>query len=88
MSGVLNAAVKAGVEGFLDSGNAEHRRRAYIDFTTMILVFILTLVILGFVGKFLWNGIIVDLFTFAKPARSVWQILGLMVFVSLVHSCR
>jgi len=84
MPNVLNAAVKAGVEGFLDTGNAEHRRRAYVDFTTMILVFIITLVILGFVGKFLWNGVIVDLFSFAKPARSVWQILGLMIFVGLL----
>jgi len=84
MPSVLNAAVKAGVEGFLDRGNAEHRRRAYVEFTTMLLVFILTLVILGFVGKFLWNGVIVDLFNFAKPARSVWQILGLMVFAGLI----
>jgi hypothetical protein len=84
MPGVLNAAVKAGVEGFLDRGNAEHRRRAYVEFATMFLVFILTLVILGFVGKYLWNGVIVDLFSFAKPARSVWQILGLMVFAGLI----
>jgi hypothetical protein len=85
MSGVVNASVKAAVEGFLDNGSAEHRRRAYIDFTTYIIAFIVTLVILGFVGKLLWNGVIVDLFSFAKPARSVWQILGLMIFVSLVR---
>jgi hypothetical protein len=84
MTNVLNAAVKAGVEGFLDTGNAENRRRAYVDFTATVLVFIITFVILGFVGKFLWNGIIVDLFSFAKPARSVWQILGLMIFVYLI----
>ena len=84
MPNVLNSAVKAGVEGFLDTGNAEYRRRAYVDFTTMILVFVLTIVILAFAGKYLWNNVIVDLFSFAKPARSVWQILGLMVFVSLV----
>ena len=81
----MNASVKAAVEGFLDSGSAEYRRRAYIDFTTYLIAFIVTLVILGFVGKFLWNGVVVDLFSFAKPARSVWQILGLMVFVSLVR---
>jgi hypothetical protein len=84
MPNVLNAAVKAGVEGFLDTGNAEHRRRAYMDFASTFLVFVITLIILGFVGKFLWNGVIVDLVSFAKPARSVWQILGLMIFVSLL----
>jgi len=25
------------------------------------------------------------LFTFLKPARSFWQILGLMIFVSLIN---
>ena len=84
MTNVLNAAVKAGVEGFMDNGNAERRRVAYVDFMTQFLVFILVLVVLGFIGKYLWNGVIVDLFSFAKPARSVWQILGLMVFVMLV----
>ena len=84
MTNVLNAAVKAGVEGFIDNGNAERRRVAYVDFMTQFLVFILVLVVLGFIGKYLWNGVVVDLFTFAKPARSVWQILGLMVFVMLV----
>lgn len=84
MTNVLNAAVKAGVEGFMDNGNAERRRVAYVDFMTQFLVFILILVVLGFIGKYLWNGVVVDLFTFAKPARSVWQILGLMVFVMLV----
>jgi hypothetical protein len=84
MTKVLNAAVKAGVEGFMDTGNAERRRVAYVDFMTQLLVFIIVLILLGFVGKYLWNGVIVDLFTFAKPARSVWQILGLMVFAMLV----
>ena len=84
MPNVLNAAVKAGVEGFLDTGNAEHRRRAYMDFASTLLVFIITFIILGFVGKFLWNGVVVDLVSFAKPARSIWQILGLMIFVSLL----
>jgi hypothetical protein len=84
MTNVLNAAVKAGVEGFMDNGNAERRRVAYVDFMTQFLVFILVLVVLGFIGKYLWNGVVVDLFSFAKPARSVWQILGLMVFVMLV----
>ena len=86
MSGLLGATTKAAVEGFLGTGNAEYRRAAYINFTSMVLAFVVALVILGFVGKFLWNGVVVDMFSFAKPVRSVWQILGLMVFVSLIHS--
>jgi hypothetical protein len=30
------------------------------------------------VGKFLWNTTVAELFTFARPVQSVWQIIGLM----------
>ena len=85
MSGVLGSTCRAAVEGFLDVGNVDQRRAAYIDFLSATIAFLIALVILGFVGKLLWNGVVVDLFTFAKPARSVWQILGLMIFGSLVR---
>lgn len=85
MSSILGSTCRAAVEGFLDVGNADQRRTAYIDFLSATIAFLLALVILGFVGKLLWNSVIVDLISFAKPARSVWQILGLMIFVSLVR---
>ena len=81
---MLGSVCKAAVEGFMDVGSAERRRETYVDFVAALLAFILALIILSFVGKLLWNGIVVDLFSFAKPARSIWQILGLMVFVSLM----
>jgi flagellar motor protein MotB len=81
---MLSSVTRAAVEGFMDLGNAERRRETYVDFVSAVLAFILAMVILSFVGKLLWNGIVVDLFSFAKPARSIWQILGLMIFVSLV----
>jgi hypothetical protein len=37
------------------------------------------------VGKWLWNNVIIDLFTIAKPVRSIWQILGLMIFLALIR---
>ena len=85
MSGVLAASCKAAVEGFLDTGNVEQRRRAYVEFATVVLAFIVALVILGFIGKYLWNGVVCDLISFAKPAKSLWQIVGLMIFVSLIR---
>jgi hypothetical protein len=42
-------------------------------------------VILAFIGKYIWNNVIVDLFSFAKPAKSFWQIIGLMIFMALVR---
>ena len=84
MPSLLGGACRAGVEGFMDQGNAEYRRRAYMDFVSVVITYIVSIIILSFIGKLLWNEIIVDLFSFAKPARSIWQILGLMIFVSLL----
>ena len=85
MSSVIGAAAKATVEGFVASPSSEARRGAYVDFLATVVAFVIALVILGFIGKFLWNGVVVDLFSFAKPAKSFWQIIGLMIFISLVR---
>ena len=68
----------------MDSGNVTQRREAYADLATKLLAFIISLIILGFIGKFLWNGVIVDLLSIAKPAKSIWQIIGLMILISLL----
>lgn len=81
---MLGAACHAAVEGFV-SGSAESRRDAYVELAAMILSFVISFVILGFVGKLLWNNVIVDLFSFAKPAKSFWQLIGLMIFVGLLY---
>ena len=84
MNGVFGATMRAAVEGFVDNGNVQQKRQAYVDFLTTFLTLILVITLLAFLGKFLWNGVVVDLFSFAKPAKSVWQILGLMVFIGLM----
>ena len=81
---MLGAACHAAVEGFV-SGSAEARRDAYVELAAMILSCVISFVILGFVGKLLWNNVIVDLFSFAKPAKSFWQLIGLMIFVGLLY---
>jgi hypothetical protein len=82
--GLLNVATRAAVEGFSGNDSSQRRRDAYVDFVAFILAFIIALIIIGFIGKWLWNEVVVDLFSFAKPARSLWQIVGLMLFLSLV----
>jgi len=74
------------MEGFLDVGNADNRRETYIQFVASVLAFIVSLVILAFVGQYLWNHAVVDIISFAKPARSIWQILGLMIFIALLRA--
>jgi hypothetical protein len=59
------------------------------ELVTVLITFIIVLFILAFVGQFLWNAFIAGddggtgLITCARPATSVWQILGLYVFVGL-----
>lgn len=80
---VIQSACRAAVEGFADSApNA--KREVYANSVAVVLSFVLAFVILAFLGKVLWNGVIVELFSFAKPAKSFWQIIGLMLFVNLV----
>lgn len=83
---LLGSACKAAIEGFAGSTEDPAKRKAiYLELLATLFAFVIALVILGFVGKLLWNNVITELFTFAKPARSFWQILGLMIFVSLVN---
>jgi hypothetical protein len=80
----IHSACRAAVEGFADTA-PNVKREVYADSVAVLLSFVLAFVILAFVGKLLWNNVVVDLFSFAKPARSFWQIIGLMLFVSLIR---
>tara|TARA_B110000008_G_C16806521_1_gene498924 strand:- start:109 stop:369 length:261 start_codon:yes stop_codon:yes gene_type:complete len=41
------------------------------------------LLIITFVGKYLWNRVFVKLFTFARKVDSLWDILAMYVFIDL-----
>lgn len=84
MPSLISGACRAAVEGFVGTQSSEKRRDAYVDFVTVIVAFVVALIIIGFVGKLLWNNVVVDLFNFVKPARSVWQIIGLMFLLALL----
>lgn len=84
MNSPISTAARVAVEGFADSTPAQ-KKEVYADSLAMILAFVVSLVILAFVGKLLWNSTIVSLFSFAKPATSFWQIIGLMFFIALIR---
>jgi hypothetical protein len=76
---------RAGVEGMTDmSGSAQGRKDIYKDLVASILSLIIAIIIVAFIGKWLWNNSVAELFTFTRPVRSVWQIIALMLFVSLM----
>lgn len=82
---MLQQAARSAIEGFTSGKDADKKRDAYVDFLSVLVAFVVALVILGFIGKLLWNSVVVELFTIAKPAKSFWQIIGLMILVSLLH---
>ncbi len=50
-----------------------------------LLTFVIVLAALLLVGKFLWNNVLVQVTTIVKPIKSVWQLLGLAILISLIH---
>jgi hypothetical protein len=80
----IQSASRAIVEAFADTA-PNMKREVYADTVSVLLAFVIAFVIVAFVGKLLWNNVVVDLFSFAKPARSFWQIIGLMIFINLIR---
>jgi hypothetical protein len=85
MRSLVQAAVKSGLEGFVNPGHSQNKNESYMEFAALMISFVISLVILSLIGKLLWNGVIADLFTIVRPAKTFWQILGLFVFVSLLN---
>jgi hypothetical protein len=82
---MLKGLCRAGVEGMTDmSGSQSGRREIYKDIVSQLLALVIAVVIVAFVGKWLWNNSVAELFTFARPVRSVWQIIALMLFLNLM----
>jgi hypothetical protein len=80
---MLKDLCRAGVEGMTDVSGSNARRDLYRELVASILALILSIVIVAFIGKWLWNTTVAELFTFVRPVRSIWQLVGLMIFISL-----
>lgn len=55
-------------------------RAALVSLITVLIVFAIIL----FAGKYLWNNVLAVLVPGVKPAKSVFQILGLAILISLL----
>ena len=64
-------------------GPDPNRRDSYKNVIASILSLVIAIVIIGFVGKYLWNITMPELFSFARPVQSAWQIIGFMILLSL-----
>jgi len=75
----------AAIESMTNGKDSDKKRDAYVDFLAIVFAFLIAFIIMGFVGKLLWNSVVVELLSIAKPAKSFWQIIGLMIFVMLLR---
>ena len=81
---MITNLAKAAVEGMSDMSNSGNgKRELFKEVIASILALIVSIVIISFVGKFLWNNTVADLFTVVRPVRSAWQIIGLMLLLAL-----
>jgi hypothetical protein len=82
---MLRDLCRAGVEGMTDmSGSSSGRREIYKEVVAQLIALVISILIIAFIGKWLWNNSVAELFTFTRPVRSVWQIIALMFFVGLM----
>lgn len=79
---MLRDICKAGLS-CVSSQPGPEQQMGYKDLVASILAFILAIFIIAFIGKHVWNSVMPQLFTIARPVQSCWQIIGLLILVSL-----
>jgi len=75
---LTNENTKEGMNGISGWNGSE----ALAAFIVLIIIILFILII----GKFLWNVVLCKLLTIAKPADSIWQILGLTILLNLIYA--
>ena len=79
---MLRDLCRAGMDCVSNEPGPE-KRAGYKELVVSILAFIIAMFIIAFIGRFLWNNSMVQLFTCVRPVQSVWQIIALLILVSL-----
>ena len=61
-------------------GGKKLKTNQFFQFVLFIASFVLFL----FLGEYLWNNVLVKLFTIVRPVTSIWQILGMYVLLAIL----
>ena len=59
-------------------------RRMGLDPFVALLLSVVVLLVLLYLGEYLWNNVLVKVCTIVKPVNSMWQILGLYVLLQIL----
>ena len=78
----LNAALKPNTHEGMNGVTSWNGSEALAAFIVLIIYVIFILII----GKFLWNEVLCKIVSIAKPASSIWQILGLAILFNLIYA--
>jgi hypothetical protein len=55
------------------------------SFAVSLITLVIMLSLILLLGKFLWNNVLTALVPAVRPAKSIWQILGLAVLIGLMY---
>jgi hypothetical protein len=58
----------------------------FVNPTAFLIALLLVLAIDVGIVYLLWNSVIVNVITIAKPIKSFWTAAGLLVFLLIIHS--
>lgn len=78
-----HVASRAVVEGMTDG--ADHVDWKGLAAATLVSLAYIAILLLA--GEYLWNHVVVQLLSIAKPAKSIWQILGLVILLWIIAPC-
>ncbi len=78
------SAVKSGVEHFLNK-KENFTNSDVSSFVAALVVVIVWLAVLLLLSKWLWNEVLCKIVSITKPVTSVFQILGLVVLLQIIH---
>jgi hypothetical protein len=79
---MLRDLCRAGVD-CVSTNDSVEKRMGYKEIVVSLLAFIVAMFLIAFIGKWVWNATMPQLFTFARPVNSCWEIIGLLILVSL-----
>jgi hypothetical protein len=73
-----------------DSMDKLRQRKSGVELLVAVVTMVVVILLLSFIGLYLWNAVIAGadkgtgLITAAKPASSIWQILGMYILLALL----
>jgi hypothetical protein len=80
---LLESSVNNYKENFQLAGSSSNNLMGKSPILLIVSILLAEILVL-FLGKWLWNNVVVHLVSSLKPAKSIWQILGLSILIKLI----